>query len=131
MSQELWDDLWGDSSKEEIVPKSSFNSVKLAKYFDDQLISAPWYKGFGLVNLRGLAGQLAKWKTRVDSDTVKAMIDKYLSDPSFRGKNPGWQDFLYNAERLAVSLTTKEESATTKTYWELETEKWEREHGNS
>jgi len=40
-SQDIWDDLWGSPKKEEVPKKSSFNSVALAKYFQDQFIGAP------------------------------------------------------------------------------------------
>lgn len=124
-SQNIWDELWGDSEKEEIAPKSSYNSVKLAQYFQTKFFSAAWHSGFGMVNQRALAGALAKWKPRTDSDTVKVMIDRYMDDESFRGKNPGWQDFLYNAERISESLKPVE----IKDKWDLLEEELERKHG--
>lgn len=122
-AQNIWDDLWGDSEKEEIAPESSYNSNYLAKYFQDRFFEAPWQSGFGMVNLRALAGALAKWKPKTDFDTVKAIIDRYMTDQSFRGKNPGWQDFLYNAERIAQSLLPVKDK------WDLMEEEWEKKYG--
>jgi hypothetical protein len=129
MSQDIWDDLWGDSKEEEIAPKSSFNSIKLAQYFQEQFMKAPWQKGFGIVNLRVLGAALAKWKTTADSDTVKAMIDRYMSDPDMRGTNPGWPDFLYHAEQIAASLSNTGEKTQLKDKWDLMEEEWERLNG--
>lgn len=125
-SQEFWDDLWGSPEKEEVPIKSSYNSVKLAKYFQDKFIGAPWHAGFGMVNLQALAAQFAKWKSRTDSDTVKAMIDLYMEDVSLRGKNPGWTDFLRQAEHINARLNP----TAVKSEWDLIEEEWEKEHGN-
>jgi len=103
-SQNIWDDLWGSPKEEEVPIKSSYNSVVLARYFQDQFIGAEWHSGFGMVNLKALAAQFAKWKSRADSDTVKAMIDLYMTDASVRGKNPGWTDFLGHAEMISAKL---------------------------
>jgi len=117
-SQNIWDDLWGDSDKVEIAPKSSFNSIKLAQYFQEKFMAAEWQHGFGIVNLRALAAALAKWKTTTDSDTVMAMIDRYMSDPDMRGTNPGWPDFLYHAEKIANDRKPTNKSVMTEEDWE-------------
>jgi hypothetical protein len=103
------DDLWGTSKSAEIPIKPSFNARELAKYFQDQFIGAEWHSGFGMVNVQALSGAIAKWKSRTDSATVRAMIDLYMSDASVRGKNPGWTDFLSHAEAINVKLTAKPE----------------------
>jgi hypothetical protein len=125
--QNIWDDLWGSPKKEEVPIKSSYNSVELAKYFQDKFIGAEWHAGFGMVNIKALAAQFAKWKTRTDSATVRAMIDLYMSDASVRGKNPGWTDFLGQAEAINAKLTAK----PVKDKWDLIEEEWEREHGSN
>jgi hypothetical protein len=130
MSQELWDDLWG-SPKEEEVPSKSFNSMTLAKYFRDGLMKASWYKGFGMVNMLALAKNIKAWKDQGE-ERIKLLIDTYLTDESLRGKNPGWQDFLYNAERIAESLdrkpSTKDYSGTNT---DKEYEEWLKANGDA
>lgn len=84
--------------------KSSYNSIELAKYFQDQFIGAEWHSGFGMVNIQALAAQFAKWKSRTDSATVRSMIDLYMTDATLRGKNPGWTDFLGHAEQINAKL---------------------------
>lgn len=128
MSQEFWDDLWGSPKKEEVPIKSSYNSVKLARYFQDQFIGAPWHSGFGMVNLQALSAQFAKWKSRTDSDTVKAMIDLYMSDASVRGKNPGWTDFLRQAEQISNRLKP---ATPVMDEWALIEQEWEEQYGTS
>jgi hypothetical protein len=125
-SQEFWDDLWGSPKKEEVPIKSSYNSVMLAKYFQDKFIGAPWHAGFGVVNLQALAAQFAKWKSRTDSATVRAMIDLYMQDSSLRGKNPGWTDFI----RQAAQISSRLNPIAAKSEWDLIEEEWEREHGS-
>jgi len=124
-AQNIWDDLWGSPEEPEVPIKASYNSNHLAKYFQDKLFAAAWYSGFGMVNLRALAGALAKWKTHTDSDTVRTMINCYIAEENFRGKNPGWQDFLYNAERIATSL----KEVPSKDKWDLMEEEWEKKYG--
>lgn len=128
-AQNIWDDLWGSPEQEEIPITSSYNSNHLAKYFQDKFFAATWYSGFGMVNLRALAGALAKWKLTTDADTIRAMIDRYMTDESLRGRNPGWQDFLYNAEKIATSLTSTGEKAQPKDKWDLMEEEWEKKYG--
>ena len=125
-AQDIWDDLWGSPKEEEIPIKSSYNSIELAKYFQDKFIEAKWHSGFGMVNMKALAAQFAKWKSRADSATVKAMIDLYMTDESLRGKNPGWTDFLGHAEQINAKLTAK----PAKNEWDLIQEEWEREYDN-
>jgi hypothetical protein len=120
-SQEIWDDLWGSPNKKEVPIKSSFNSVALAKYFQDKFIGAKWHSGFGMVNIQALAAQFAKWKSRTDSDTVRAMIDLYMTDASVRGKNPGWTDFLGHAEQI----NTKLNPVKSEEIWDRLQEEWE------
>jgi hypothetical protein len=103
-TQNIWDDLWGSPKKEEVPIKSSYNSIELAKYFQDKFIGAEWHSGFGMVNIQALAAQFAKWKSRTDSATVRSMIDLYMTDAAMRGKNPGWQDFLGHAEQISAKL---------------------------
>lgn len=109
MTQNIWDDLWGSPKKEEVPAKSSFNARELAKYFQDQFIGAEWHSGFGMVNVQALSSHIAKWKSRSDSATVRAMIDLYMTDASMRGKNPGWQDFLGHAEQIHAKLNASPE----------------------
>lgn len=125
MTDSVWD-MWKDE-KEEVTPPPSFNARELAKYFQDQFIGAPWHSGFGMINVQALSGAIAKWKSRTDSDTVKAMIDLYMTDASVRGKNPGWTDFLAHAEQINAKLTAK----PTKSEWDLIEEEWERTHGKN
>jgi hypothetical protein len=130
-AQEIWDDLWGDSDKEEIVPKSSYNSMQLAQYFQEKFMAVPWQKGFGIVNLRALSGALTKWKTTTDSDTVKQLIDIYMEDQQFRGVNPGWKDFLYHAEKIAASILNTGENTQGVDKWSKMEEEWEQMHGST
>jgi hypothetical protein len=81
-----------------------------------------------MVNLQALAAQFSKWKSRTDSDTVKAMIDLYMTDASFRGKNPGWTDFLQQAERISARLKP---TTPAKSEWDLIQDEWERKSGIS
>lgn len=122
-------DLWADEV--EIVVPDSFNSMKLAKYFQEKFIGAPWNRGFGVVNLVSLAAGIAKWKSRQDAATVTALIDKYMEPATERGKNPGWADFLYRAEQLSASLSYTGDLAQPKDKWDLMEEEWERLHGSN
>lgn len=130
MSQEFWDDLWG-SPKEEEVPSKSFNSVTLAKYFREEMLKSKWYKGFGMVNILALAKAIKAWQDQGE-DRVKQLIDKYLTDDTVRGRNPGWQDFLYNAEKVAEALdrmpSVKDYSGTNT---DTEYEEWLKAHGDA
>lgn len=126
MSESIWDDLWGSPKKEETPIKSSYNSVELAKYFQDKFIGATWHSGFGMVNIQALAAQFAKWKSRTDAATVIAMIDCYMADATVRGKNPGWPDFLMHAEEINKKLNP----VTQKSEWERIQEEWERQNGS-
>lgn len=107
-SQNIWDDLWG-SPEPEVPIKSSYNSVHLAQYFQQELLATSWYKGFGIVNLRALASQIAKWKGKVTADQVRAMVDLYMASPKHRSTNASWQDFVYRRDELAASLLETEE----------------------
>lgn len=129
-SQNIWDDLWGSPEKEEVPIKSSYNSIELARYFQESFIGAEWQSGFGMVNIRALAGALAKWKSHADSATVKSMVDLYMSDAQYRGTNPGWQDFLYHAEQIATSLLNTGENTQPKDKWDLMEEEWEKKYGS-
>lgn len=126
-AQNIWDDLWGSPEEEAPIKPSTYNSVKLARYFRHAITQAPWHRGFAMVNERALAGALAQWKSKTNHDTVLSMMDAYMADETLRGKNPGWQDFLYRAEQIASSLTSTGEK-TQKSVWELEEEKWNLEH---
>lgn len=119
----IWDDLWKKSEPETKKP-SSYNSMQLAVYFQERFIAAPWQNGFGLINVRALAGSLAKWKSHAEHATVLAMIDRYMDDPEVRGKNPGWQDFLYHAEAISAKLKPE----VKKDKWDLLEERWNLEH---
>lgn len=104
-SQDFLDDLWGSPEPEVPIKSSPFNSIAMARYFQDSLLAAKWYHGFGIVNHAALAGQFARWKRAgVESDTVYDMIDAYMTDYTLRGKAPSWQDFLYQHEKIASSL---------------------------
>lgn len=122
MSQNIWDDLWGDTPEPEIAPKS-FNAMKLALYFKDKFQLADW-SGFGVTNVRALAGALSPWRTKTDADTIVTMMDAYLTDPTLRGKNPGWQDFLYRAEQIHAKLNP----SLVKDKWDLLEEEWDAAH---
>lgn len=105
-SQDIWDDLWGSSKEEAPIKSSSFNSIKMAQYFQERLFAAPWSTGFAAVNIRALAGQLSQWKRNgATKEQVEDMINLYMTDPDCRGKVPGWQDFLARREQIAVSMT--------------------------
>jgi hypothetical protein len=105
VSDEFLIDLWGSPEPEVPIKSSVFNSITLTKYFQDRLLSSSWYKGFGIVNQRAMAGQLSQWKRLgVPADTVYAMIDLYMEDYTMRGKSPSWQDFIYQRDKLASSL---------------------------
>jgi hypothetical protein len=107
-------DIWKDEKEEVTPPPPSYNPMKLAMYFQDKFIGAEWHSGFGMVNLKALAAQFSKWKSRADSATVKAMIDLYMTDASVRGNNPGWTDFLGHAEMINAKLkpSTEEDEWT-------------------
>ena len=124
-SQNIWDDLWGSPKEEEVPIKPSYNSVELAKYFQDKFIGAEWHSGFGMVNIQALAAQFAKWKSRTDSATVRAMIDLYMTDATMRGKNPGWTDFLGHAEQISAKLKPQ----STEDEWERLRRLEEEEYG--
>lgn len=103
-SQDFLDDLWG--SPEEAPAKSStFNSVKLATYFEHKLQSSKWYTGFGIVNRKALAGSFARWKqTGLTSDQAYAMVDAYMDNASLRSNVPGWQDFINRRDMIIQHL---------------------------
>lgn len=122
----LYAEEMGESSKEEETPRSSFNAMSLAKEFQDKFSSAEW-SGLGQVNLRALSGAIAKWRDKVDSDTVKAMISLYVMDPTMRGSNPSWKDFLNQAEKLRVKVS----AVPTKSKWDLMQEEWEKKNGSA
>lgn len=124
-AQDIWDDLWGSSEEKKVPTKPSYNSIELAKYFQDKFIGAEWHSGFGMVNIQALAAQFAKWKSRTDSDTVKAMIDLYMTDATVRGKNPGWTDFLGHAEQINAKLKPQ----STEDEWERLRRLEEEEYG--
>lgn len=124
-AQDIWDDLWGSSEEKKVPAKPSYNSIELAKYFQDKFIGAEWHSGFGMVNIQALAAQFAKWKSRTDSDTVKAMIDLYMTDATVRGKNPGWTDFLGHAEQINAKLKPQ----STEDEWERLRRLEEEEYG--
>lgn len=102
-SQNIWDDLWG-SPEPEVPIKSSYNSIHLAQYFQEELNRAPWYNGFGIINMRALAGQISKWKGKVTHDQVKQMVDLYLSDRKYRSLTPSWLDFVARRDELVTSI---------------------------
>lgn len=124
-AQDIWDDLWGSSEEKKVPAKPSYNSIELAKYFQDKFIGAEWHSGFGMVNIQALAAQFAKWKSRTDSDTVKAMIDLYMTDATMRGNNPGWTDFLGHAEQINAKLKPQ----STEDEWERLRRLEEEEYG--
>jgi len=124
-AQDIWDDLWGSPKESEVPIKPSYNSVELAKYFQDKFIGAEWHSGFGMVNIQALAAQFAKWKSRTDSATVRAMIDLYMTDATMRGKNPGWTDFLGHAEQISAKLKPQ----STEDEWERLRRLEEEEYG--
>lgn len=124
-AQDIWDDLWGSPKELEVPIKPSYNSVELAKYFQDKFIGAEWHSGFGMVNIQALAAQFAKWKSRTDSATVRAMIDLYMTDATMRGKNPGWTDFLGHAEQISAKLKPQ----STEDEWERLRRLEEEEYG--
>lgn len=103
-SQEFLDDLWGSSEPE--IPAKSFNSMKLAQYFQQKLLESRWYVGFGIVNLRALAGQFARWKTTgLTAETAYAMVDAYMNTASLRSKVPGWQDFINQRDKVLAHVS--------------------------
>jgi hypothetical protein len=125
VSPGAWGDLWDDTSEEEVVPKSSFNSMKLAEYFRKRFQAAAW-SGFGVINVRAMAGSLTNWKDKTDSATMMSMMDLYMQDASLRGKNPGWQDFLYRAEQISAKLAP----VVVEDKWDRLEREWEEKHGS-
>lgn len=110
-SQDFLDDLWGTSSEVPHKP-SVFNSVKMAQYFQQRFFESEWTSGFASVNVQALSGALAKWKKAgALAEDVTAMIDRYMDDPAVRGKNPGWQDFIYRKEQIAAALAKTEKTS--------------------
>lgn len=109
VSQDAWDDLWGSSEEEAPIKSSSYNSVKLAKYFQESLLRSQWYRGFGIVNIAALSSHFAKWKKTITVDQATAMVDLYMNSADQRGKAPGWEDFVYRRDQLLAALTEKEE----------------------
>lgn len=110
-SQDFLDDLWGSSEEKTPTKSSKYNSVDLSIYFRDSLINASWYKGFGIVNLRALAGQFAKWKkTGLTRDQAYGMVDAYMSTYTLRGNAPGWQDFVNNRDKILGAVDKKPEA---------------------
>lgn len=124
--EDVWKELGDSPRKEKETPqKPSFQGRELARYFQDQFIGAPWHSGFGMINVQALSMHIAKWKSRTDSDTVKAMIDLYMTDASVRGKNPGWEDFLRHAEEINAKLKPQ----STEDEWERLRRLEEEEYG--
>lgn len=125
-SEDFLADLWGSPEPEQPLKSSksnSFNSIKLAQYFQSSLFDSYWATGFAAVNIKALAGQFAQWKKNgATVEEVTAMIDLYMLEPKMRGKNPGWQDFLYRREQLATSLASTGE----KTQHTAELDKWDK-----
>lgn len=118
-SQEFLDDLWGSPEPEVPIKSSSFNSVKMAQYFQSSLFDAHWSTGFAAVNIRALAGQFAQWKKNgATTEQVTDMIDLYMLEPTFRGKVPGWQDFLNRREQLASYLSNTGEKTQPLDKWD-------------
>lgn len=111
---DVYDELWG---AEEASP-SPFNANELARYFRDALQKADWHSGFATVNVLALASQIKRWSKTHEPDTVKTVIDAYMSDGQWRGKNPGWRDFLVQADRIATSLL-KPEQKKQEDKWDL------------
>jgi hypothetical protein len=120
---DLYKELWG--SPEEEIPVVSFSGMALAKYFKMKLDRAIW-SGFGMVNLTALAAQFNRWKGKVDSDTIKSCIDLYMDDPELRGKNPGWQDFLYRLEQIHAKLN----EVTPQDKWAALEKEWMEKYGS-
>lgn len=105
-SQDFLDDLWGSSKEEAPAKSSTFNSVKLALYFEHKLQDSSWYTGFGIVNRRALAGAFARWKqSGLTSDQAYAMVDAYMGHADLRSKAPGWQDFINRRDAILAHLT--------------------------
>lgn len=120
---DLYKELWGSSEEEDpVVP---FNGMTLAKYFKQRLERSMW-SGFAMVNLTALAAQFNRWKGKVDPDTIKACIDLYMDDPELRGKNPGWQDFLYRLEQIHAKLG----AVPTEDKWARLEREWEEKYGS-
>src|SRR5690349_12324947 len=105
-SQDFLDGLWGSSEEEAPVKSSTFNSVKLALYFEHKLQESSWYVGFGIVNRRALAGSFAKWKqSGLTPEQAYAMVDVYVTTADLRSKAPGWQDFINKRDAILQHLT--------------------------
>lgn len=105
-SQDFLDDLWGSPKEETPAKSSSFNSVKLALYFEHKLQESSWYTGFGIVNRRALSGTFARWKqTGLTSEQAYAMVDAYVGHADLRGSVPGWQDFINKRDTVLQHLT--------------------------
>ena len=127
VSQDAWDDLWGSSEEKAPTKSSSYNSVNLARYFQEQLLRSSWYRGFGVVNIQVLASQFAKWKNVVTADRLTAMIDFYMNTADQRGNAPGWQDFVYRRDQLLSALLKSEEQEQELDNYELRMEEYDEE----
>lgn len=92
---------WDDLETEEETPTEPFNSKELAKYFVDRVKTAPFNNGFAVTNMLALQAQIKKWQGTHTPDTIRRVIDAYFDDKTNRGKNPGWRDFLLQADRIA------------------------------
>lgn len=121
---DLYKELWGSSEEE--APTVSFNAMSLARHFKKQFDLALW-SGFGMVNLTALAAQFNRWKGKVDQETIKSCIDLYMNDPELRGKNPGWQDFLYRLEQIHAKLG----AVPTEDKWARIEREWEEKYGDN
>lgn len=105
MNEDFYKELWGSS--EEAAPSvvKGMNSVAIAKEFERQLFNQKWCKGFAAVNVRALAAQIAKWKRAGQTEeTVRRLIETYMTVPEARGANPGWRDFIFRAEQIAAMV---------------------------
>jgi hypothetical protein len=105
VNEEFLKDIWGPSEIEVAPSGVTWNALKMAQYFQNELFKQHWCKGFAMVNVRALSSALSKWRTQgKTSEQVTALIDTYMSDASVRGQNPGWQDFLYRAEKISARV---------------------------
>lgn len=106
--------------------KVKWNALKMAQYFEKKLFDAKWHRGFVVVNVRALSTQLTKWRNSGRSEEeVRNLIDKYMSDEKNRGQSPGWQDFLYRAEKIAATVAPTAPETRQRTEDELLDEAWE------
>lgn len=109
-----------------IIPSKpeTWNSRSLAQYLHDEVVTNFFGKGPGQVPIEPVAGNLSQWihKDGIKPETVKAMIDHFVSDPQNLIKGvPAWKSFVNLRQRLYETVERQEEAVQARTggeeYW--------------